>query len=378
VQLAIELKAGASTDRLCCAIDVSSTGDRGREEAPHAAVHSLGGSSPPWARCSRTQSRRVDTFAKMNAGAAVVGTAELIKWQDALDDLVLVQLEQGLQKARECLHPDAQWLASLFPPGAEATQERMREVMLEHQDDPRAVWLAWAFDDDDEGLLRRAAVWGYAPAQTDLAMLIDDDDAERVPLLEKAAAQNDRNALFELGCWWEQVENGKEKAIELYRKAAELNHREAQFEYGLSAFGGADWERFHWWSRAAVGYGNLSLCSDVAKLLPSFERGECGRILSIAVPVIRKNLETWKRHEAFLRAIDRGRFTVVQVERVIELQKAMLGRARAAIDCWSVVGRRCRVVKDMRVVIAKMLWEEVWRWGEKEQDAREEKKAKRG
>jgi ABC-type antimicrobial peptide transport system ATPase subunit len=101
--------------------------------------------------------------------------------------------------------------------------------------------LTWVFggsrQGDVLGLLRRVAEKGYAPAQTNLAMLIDDNNAERVPLLEKAAAQNDCNALFYLGHWWEQVENGKEKAIELYRKASELNHRKAQFEYRLSAFG---------------------------------------------------------------------------------------------------------------------------------------------
>jgi hypothetical protein len=34
-------------------------------------------------------------------------------------------------------------------------------------------------------------------------------------------------------------------------------------------------------------------------------------------------------------------------------------------------------VKDMRVMIAKKAWAEVWRWGEKE-DAHVEKKAHRG
>jgi hypothetical protein len=65
--------------------------------------------------------------------------------------------------------------------------------------------------------------------------------------------------------------------------------------------------------------------------------------------------------------------------RVIELHNAMLGRARAAIDCWSTVARRRGVVKDMRVTIAKMAWEEVWRWGEKDADSGDErKKAKTG
>jgi hypothetical protein len=42
----------------------------------------------------------------------------------------------------------------------------------------------------------------------------------------------------------------------------------------------------------------------------------------------------------------------------------MLGRAREAIKCWSMAGRRVGVVKDMRVMISKMAWEEAWRWGQ--------------
>jgi hypothetical protein len=58
--------------------------------------------------------------------------------------------------------------------------------------------------------------------------------------------------------------------------------------------------------------------------------------------------------------------------RVGELHAAMLGRARRAIDCWSVAALRCGVVKDVRVMIAKMAWAEAWRWGEHEhvQEAR--------
>jgi hypothetical protein len=49
---------------------------------------------------------------------------------------------------------------------------------------------------------------------------------------------------------------------------------------------------------------------------------------------------------------------------VLELHEAMLRRAREAIDCWSVAARRCGVAKDMRLVIARLAWQEVWRWGD--------------
>jgi hypothetical protein len=48
------------------------------------------------------------------------GAPELIKWWDALEcvavHLVRKDVERCLSLARECRHPDAQWLASLFLP----------------------------------------------------------------------------------------------------------------------------------------------------------------------------------------------------------------------------------------------------------------------
>jgi hypothetical protein len=89
---------------------------------------------------------------------------------------------------------------------------------------------------------------------------------------------------------------------------------------------------------------------------------------------MRKNWKRWRAGRAtFREAIDSGRVTVAQLERVIELHAAMLGRARRAIDCWSMAGWRLRVVKDMRVVIAKMAWEEVWRLGEMMEVKREDR-----
>jgi hypothetical protein len=127
---------------------------------------------------------------------------------------------------------------------------------------------------------------------------------------------------------------------------------------------------------AEGGFGKTTLCGDIAKLLPSFERGKCGRILSIAAPAIWRSLHVRNQEEWFKMAIDRGHFTVGRLERVLELHDAMMCRARRAIDCWSMAARRGGVVKDMRVMIAKLLWAEVWRWGEKE-NAQDVKKTKR-
>jgi hypothetical protein len=314
----------------------------------------------------------------MNRGAVVVDKAELIKWFDVLDKLAedgrALDVDRLLQMARECQHPDSQWLAALFPAAVSVTEERVREVMLQQGDDPRALYFASQLVRFDLGLLRRAAEGGFARAQVDVAWRTVGS-AEKLELLEKACEQNDREGLFQLGRLVHRRFGYADRAINLSRSAAELNHLHAQFEYGEKAFGVGDWERFHWWAKAAEGgMGIVRLCRDVACLLPYFKRGECGRILSTVAPVIRKNLEEWNAGGVFLKT---RAFRVVErldMERVLELHTAMLARARSAIDCWSMAGRRCRVVKDMRVVISKMLWAEAWRWGDSENVEHEKKR----
>jgi hypothetical protein len=100
----------------------------------------------------------------------------------------------------------------------------------------------------------------------------------------------------------------------------------------------------------------------VCKLVPEFEKGQLGRILHTTAPLIRKNYDVVEE-TMFGWPVFQERAKLFA--RAIVLHDGLLARARQAIACWSVVGLRVGVVKDVRVMIAKMAWEEVWKWGEK-------------
>jgi hypothetical protein len=111
-------------------------------------------------------------------GVAVVDRAEQTKWRDALDLLHAERLDgdKFIQMARDCHHPDAQWLASLFPVG---TQRPLLDAMQEQWDDPRAMYIAWrVLRASQPGVgyagLAGAALLGYAPAQAHLSSLSHD------------------------------------------------------------------------------------------------------------------------------------------------------------------------------------------------------------
>jgi hypothetical protein len=229
----------------------------------------------------------------MNAeGLVVVDRAEQIKWWDALDALFLsaeedasVDVEEWLQMARACLHPDAQWVASLLPPGEPATLERVREVLEAQGDDPRALLLRWKVSEEpkDRGLLRRAAETGYAPAEA--AFSERATGYEGFSWAQREAEKRDRVGLFQLGLRLRtgtSCERDMKRALELYRQSAELGYPRAQLLYGLLAFGDLQWERFYWCGLAATrGIDAHTYGATVCQLLPSFVKGEHCRIMHI-------------------------------------------------------------------------------------------------
>jgi hypothetical protein len=307
-----------------------------------------------------------------SSGAPSVDRAELIKWHDALEELFTGDdLDAGFQLVRCCQHPDAQWLASLFPSDEDVVQEHMWEVLRRLDNDPRAMLVAWLVgsqeDDWDEELKDRAAERGYAPAQAVVAAdrFSARDEAQGFFWAQLAAAQQDRRALYMLG---KCCRDGRGcvrdlgKAIEFFRSAAELECPKAQWTLAELAYGALDWQRYHWMGRAAQKRGDMMPCCDaVLSLLPSFERGENARILHTVAQALRPSLNVAKRTLSGRKCV--AGF-VASLKQVVELGEAMLGRARRAIACWAVAARRLGLVKDMRVTISKMAWEEPWRWGE--------------
>jgi hypothetical protein len=303
---------------------------------------------------------------RMNEGAPFVDREEKIKWCDALD---LVHAEvfdhaKFLQLARECRHPDAQWFSSLFPAGVAVSREQMREVLLKHRKDPRALYVAWKLA-SDESLLQVAALMCYAPAQAHLASF---SHGGAFQLAVAAAAKGDRRGISQLAyCYRFGWGCGRSRtmASDLYREAAELECGTSAYFCGELAFGEFDLERYEWWLRASRrGFPHLGFDA-ILRLLPSFEEGEHGRILHVGAQVVRAGLAVPSRTpggtERIVREDKREKLL-----RLVELHEAMLGRATQAIACWSIVGRRCGVVKDIRLMIAKMAWAELWQWGTKE------------
>jgi hypothetical protein len=316
------------------------------------------------------------------------GVAEQIKWWNAVDVLdELPDLDDSsdeqdidwpdvdvadtmLRLARACQHPDAQWLASLFPAGEELGRRRVQWVLRQQGEDPRALFLVWRLEifrtRATQALLERSAALGYAPAQVKLASMRNGQ--EQFQLASDSAAQGDRRGLCQLAfclLYGEGCEMDKARAIQTYREAAELESPHGEYYYGREAFGEHDAERYVWWGRSSLQGGSamIDFVRGVLGLLPSFEEGELGEILHVTAPLLAQNIHVQERRVFQSTGWDEDTF--VGLKRVIALHRAMLGRARRAIACWSIVAHRRGLVQDVRMIISKMAWSEAWRWAAK-------------
>jgi hypothetical protein len=311
------------------------------------------------------------------AGCCVMERAEEIRWWDSIDALAGAwsgeDFEGAMRMVRACRHPDVQWLASLLPVGElsdEGSKSRLCALMLEQRGDARAMHLAWSLDifGLPRTLLERSAAMGYAPAQASMCSV--SASVAPFPWAQASAAQGHKRGQFHLancllhgdGCAKDTA-----KAIELFRAAAEAGLPAAQHPYGDTAFAECDWQRFYWWGLAAETGCNVSKFCEMLFSFFRCERREMGRVVHTVAPLIRRHYLI--RTGRFLWRLFENKEEEAVLLRVTALHHAMLGRARRAMLCWSVVGSRCGLVKDVRVVIAKMAWEEAWRWSDDKQDA---------
>ncbi len=306
----------------------------------------------------------------MKTGGVAASQSDLVKWLDAVDALTgqgafessaSPNLARGVELARESGHPDAQWLASLFPADALVSCEEMRRVLTAQGDDDARACLIRAFlpGADRAALLRRATALGYGPAMT----LADAADVqEKFALSERAAAWGDRRGHFWQGCLRVRgvgCELNTAAGIASFRIAAELGHAEAQVLYGEMACQWSDPERYRWWGRAArrnCSAGIKCLLLGALKQVRLYEEGEKnGRLVFEIGAACKGHVEPIASREG-----DEAKFQAA--EKAVQLYDRWCDEARAAIRCWIGGSLQLGVVKDIRLLIAQKVWEERFVW----------------
>ncbi len=178
-------------------------------------------------------------------------------------------------------------------------------------------------------------------------------------MAKRAAAKHERDGFFRLGsCLLDGV--GCEKDLNLAKGnfliAAELGHRWAADAYGR-LLGDSDPVCWIWFGRAAVCGLPFSFLASFSKQVEEFFSGfshaTCilliGRALKGNIDPESRKIFDWPAAD-FEPLIDPANQAVSFYESQIEC-------ARLAVGTWILVSTRLNLIKDMRIFVAKMIWE---------------------
>jgi hypothetical protein len=146
-------------------------------------------------------------------------------------------------------------------------------------------------------------------------------------------------------------------ALALYRRAAELGDPKAQHAYGELAYGGDDWQRYRWWGKAFSRGNVMASQSLLHSVVPLLQRlPESSRLV----------FELGEAFEGRLGDRDRGsREQYIAAQRCVQRYQKWCAEAQSGIRCWLIVGKRLGVARDMRVLIARLVWEERAKWSKR-------------
>ncbi len=246
--------------------------------------------------------------------------------------------------------------------------------------------------------MTRSAEAGYAWAQS-IVSFHADSNAEQLAWLEKSASQGERDAIAMLSEALSSSSN-ESRSSALLREAAFLGHPDAQMQWALRLRVGGSPEAFAWMRRSAIqrpagvflsfndALSFLLQC--VQRELAWWDRPEEQRKLEWLIDteaqqgVNREEMDEWvrqnvrkKRAECRIAlneiglALDSicGWKNVAPDERVfvpgsraVALAREWRKNASQAVLCWIWLSRQLGLIRDIRILIADIIWEERNAW----------------
>ncbi len=303
-------------------------------------------------------------LSKIDFGVPLV---ELFKWLDVRDTLLgdnfkKQDITAALALARDCKHPDAVWLTSIFEGKDVSTKEKVREVFLWHQDDARALCFAWWMNEmrgNDLTLLRRAAEMGNAFACSTLGGKVwPESEEEAFRLAQFSVAHRECDGFFLLGfCFGYGVccERDLHLAKENFLIASELGHIWAAVEFGC-LLEHSDPVCWLWLSRAAsCGLRNSFLDSLSKPIEQFFSDSENATVVFVIGRALKGKIDMEKKK--IFGSNYKFDSLISPVNQAVSFYESQISAVRVAVDTWTLVATRLHVIKDMRVLIGKMIWE---------------------
>ena len=303
-------------------------------------------------------------LSKIDFGVPLV---ELFKWLDVRDTFLgenrkKQDITAALALGRDCKHPDAEWLTSIFEGKDVSTEEDARKVFLRCENDARALCFAWHLTDDrgdDFSLLRRSSEMGNAFACSRLcSRVLYSNKEEACRLAQLAANQHERDGFYLLGvCCCDGI--GCEEDLNLAKQylliAAELGQVDSADDYGRLLYG-SDPTRWLWWGRAALRGEFFSFLRSFANQVARFFSGSGNATIVFLIGrALKGNIDAEK--EKIFGSDYNFISGIGPANQAVSFYESQIKSARLAVDTWTLVSTCLHLIKDMRIFIGKMIWE---------------------
>ncbi len=289
-----------------------------------------------------------------------VPVAELLKWLLMRDTFLGDnEAKQDIEKALacECTHPEAVWLKSVCKGVKDV--ESARHVFRSLGNHPRALCFSWFFigndtRESDTSLLEQAVELGDRFAASYLCRLVEEVP-RRFALAQKAADHNERDGFYWLGHCYDVGEGclmDGDKAKDYHLIAAELGDVGSALALGRILQQRKDPACMYWLGWAA----KKSYEFEFVNSFSWWVQNSTPLAVFIIGRTLKGNIDVEKQQIFTRRTSDFNR-VIGDANHAIEFYENQIKSARLAVDTWSLVATRLRVVKDMRIYVGKMIWE---------------------
>ncbi len=248
------------------------------------------------------------------------------------------------------------WLTKIFAGIDVTTTDQAQQVFLRYENDPRAIsfaaLLVWNKDE-----LHRAADLGYAFAQARAVWQIVDKK-ERFRYAQKSAAQGERDGFFTVGfcyLYGHGCDEDREKAREYLLIAAELGYINAMICISR-LIDPDDPKRIFWLGKAATSKTNSCqpFVNEIYNEIVSFKSGIGNTKIVFAIGrVLKGQIGTHKIFGERYSSSD----TIALANEAVQFYDFQLQMYRKAVDCWTHISLKINVVKDIRKMIANLIWD---------------------
>lgn len=263
-------------------------------------------------------------------------------------------IAKALCLTKECKHPDAVLISDATKQQQVYSREALIKAFLEYwnnHNDVRAICFAWCLLEAPDQFtnmewLNRASDAGFAFAQTQKfwKMYYTPTDTDLKALAESAVSQNERDGYWCLMKLYEHSLNQNAR-LEAAKKGAELGITACMSCLGRASENLLD--AISWVGKAAV-LGDVYLFKQLFERLEIWTYVTNSRLSVYLAGYYAKKIFKLPRLEAvlFLRA-----------SHAIKFYTAQLFACRSAVDTWSLCAMRLKLYKDIRVLIAKIVWD---------------------